>query len=109
MCTCICSSGSYENLSEDILLPERVTRISTCEIEADALAADITNRRTATGIYYSNLNLLLKIMVKQATCLTPHHKGVGGMEIKLHTFCTSTVDGVDLSASCCSLFPAPFR
>jgi hypothetical protein len=60
----ICSVGSFENLSEEILLPERVTRISTCEIEVDAMAADITNRRTATGIYYSNSYILLKIMVK---------------------------------------------
>jgi len=36
-----------------MLLPESVTRISTCEVEADVMAADITNRRTITGIYCS--------------------------------------------------------
>jgi hypothetical protein len=36
-----------------MLLPESVTRISTCEIEADVMAADITNRRTVSGTYCS--------------------------------------------------------
>ncbi|XP_033611757.1 DNA polymerase zeta catalytic subunit isoform X3 [Cryptotermes secundus] len=36
--------GSFECLSEEILLPERVSRLSTCETEADAMAADIINR-----------------------------------------------------------------
>jgi hypothetical protein len=42
-----------ENLSEEMLLPESVTRISTCEIEVDVMAADITNMRVVTGTYYS--------------------------------------------------------
>jgi hypothetical protein len=50
----VCSVGSFECLSEEILLPERVTRISTCETEADAMAADIINRTAVSGIYYSN-------------------------------------------------------
>jgi hypothetical protein len=36
-----------------MLLPESVTRISTCEVEADVMAADITNVRTITGTYCS--------------------------------------------------------
>jgi len=36
-----------------MLLPESVIRISTCEIEADVMAADITNRRTVSGTYCS--------------------------------------------------------
>jgi hypothetical protein len=59
----ICYVGSFENLSEEILLPEGVTRISTCEIEVDAVAADITNKRTATGIYCNKSIILLIIMV----------------------------------------------
>lgn len=59
--------GCSENLSEEMLLPESVTRISTCEIEADVMAADITNRRTVTGTYCSSL--LFNIKVK---FLPPH-------------------------------------
>jgi hypothetical protein len=32
-----------------MLLPERVTRISTCETEVDAVAADIMNRTAVSG------------------------------------------------------------
>jgi hypothetical protein len=48
-----------------MLLPESVTRVSTCEIEADIMAADITNRKTVTGTYCSNpYSLLFSIKVK---------------------------------------------
>jgi len=52
-CIALFSVGCSENLSEEMLLPESVTRISTCEIEADVMATDITNRRTIPGTYCS--------------------------------------------------------
>nr|CAD7400920.1 unnamed protein product [Timema cristinae] len=40
---------SQEDIPEDLLLPEKVTRISSCDLEVDALATDILNRNTITG------------------------------------------------------------
>nr|CAD7426301.1 unnamed protein product [Timema monikensis] len=41
---------SQEDIPEDLLLPEKVTRISSCDLEVDALATDILNRNTITGV-----------------------------------------------------------
>ncbi|XP_066995085.2 uncharacterized protein PolZ1 [Anabrus simplex] len=43
------SSEVLENIPEELLLPERVSRLSTCELELDALAADIVNKNEITG------------------------------------------------------------
>nr|CAD7571396.1 unnamed protein product [Timema californicum] len=42
---------SQEDVPEDLLLPEKVTRISSCELEVDALATDILNRDSLTGYH----------------------------------------------------------
>nr|CAD7439604.1 unnamed protein product [Timema bartmani] len=76
---------SQEDIPEDLLLPEKVTRISSCDIEVDALATDILNRNSITG---GELSVSGRLYQARCCCTGGGELSVSGRLYQAHCCCT---------------------